>query len=99
MTPLHRPTMTGVRPLYASAHASARDNAPRWSTTSFGDSVDTRPVELSALGEHVSQCRSGSGRLAALQRAGQAVHGMVASRFVTTLAVVVVVIGMLLVVS
>jgi hypothetical protein len=26
---------------------------PRWSTTSIGDSADTQPVELSALGQHV----------------------------------------------
>jgi hypothetical protein len=71
---------------------------PRWSTTSVGDSADTRPVELSALGEHVSLCLGAGSRYGALLRGAQAVHGVVAARFVTTLAVVVVVIGALLVV-
>lgn len=71
---------------------------PQWSTTSAGDSADTRPVELSALGEHVSLCRGAGGRYGGLLRAAQAVHGVVAARFFTTLAVVVLVIGALLVV-
>lgn len=71
---------------------------PRWSTTSVGDSADTQPVELSALGEHVSLCRGAGSRWAGLLRGAQAVHGVVSARFVTTLAVVVVVIGTLLVV-
>lgn len=70
--------------------------APRWATTSAGDDADTRPVELSALGEHVSLCRRSGGRFGALQRGAQAVHGVVAARFVTTLAVVVVLIDALL---
>ena len=71
---------------------------PRWSTTSVGDSADTKPVELSALGEHVSLCRAAGSRYGGLLRGAQAVHGVVAARFVTTLAVVVVLIGALLVV-
>ncbi len=69
---------------------------PRWSTTSAGDSADTQPAELSALGEHVSLCRASGNRFGGLLRGAQAVHGVVAARFVTTLAVVVV-IGVLLV--
>ena len=30
---------------------------PNWSTASFGDAVDTSPMELSALGEHLHLCR------------------------------------------
>lgn len=70
--------------------------APRWATTSVGDDPDTGPMELSALGEHVSMCCAASGRFGLLQRGAQAVHGMVAARFVTTLAVVVLLIGALL---
>jgi hypothetical protein len=70
----------------------------RWSTTSVGDSADTQPMELSALGEHVSLCRASGSRYGGLLRGAQAVHCLVASRFVTTLAVVVMVIGTLLVV-
>ena len=60
--------------------------APYWSTTSYGHSTDTTPMDLNALGDHVSRCRAASSRFSALQCAAQAVRGMVASRFVTTLA-------------
>lgn len=74
----------------------ARGGVPRWSTSSYGHSVDTSPMELTALGEHLQQCCSRSPRLHAFQRGVQAVHGWVAPRFVSTLAVVVVVLGGLL---
>jgi hypothetical protein len=69
---------------------------PRWSTSSYGHSVDTSPMELNALGDHLQQCSAGNPRLQALQRGVQAVHGWVAPRFVSTLAVLVVVLGGLL---
>lgn len=58
----------------------------RWSTAAYGSSTDTTPVELSALGEHLQQCQAGSRRLRALQRGADALHGFVAPRFVSTLA-------------
>ncbi len=57
-----------------------------WSTASFGDSPDTTPGELRALGEHLQQCGRGE-RWARLHIAAAAVHGFGASRFVTTLLV------------
>lgn len=66
---------------------------PSWSTASFGDAADTSPMELSALGEHLDLCRGARGRLFALQCAVQAMHGFVAARFVTTLVVVTLLIG------
>ena len=60
---------------------------PQWSTSSFGHSTDTSPVELQALGEHLQQCRSGS-RLHALQRGALAVHRFTSPRLVSTLALV-----------
>lgn len=60
--------------------------APHWSTTSYGHSTDTTPMDLNALGDHVSRCRADSSRFGGLQWAAQALHGMVAPRFVTTLA-------------
>ncbi len=69
------------------------DQGPQWTTSSFGRSTDTTPMELVELGEHLQQCRAGSRRLGNLQGAAQAVHGFVAPRFVSTLAVVVVVLG------
>lgn len=63
--------------------------SPRWSTASFGDVADTSPIELSALCEHLNQCKAPHGRLFALQCAAQSMEGFVAARFVTTLVVVV----------
>lgn len=71
---------------------------PRWSTTCFGDSTDTKPMELTALGEHVSLCRAASSRFSGLQYAVHAAHGIVASHFVTTLTLVVALIGTVLLV-
>jgi hypothetical protein len=68
--------------------------ASRWSTASFGDAADTTPMELSALGEHLSLCQSLSGRLFALRCRLALVHGMIAPRFITTVVVVVVVAAM-----
>lgn len=57
-----------------------------WSTSSFGDSTDTAPGELCALGEHLQQCQGGHRRLRALGRGADVLHGFVAQRFVSTLA-------------
>ncbi|OGB01082.1 MAG: hypothetical protein A3E25_15340 [Burkholderiales bacterium RIFCSPHIGHO2_12_FULL_69_20] len=72
---------------------AAPAGAPRWSTTSYGDTTDTGPQELTALGEHVSRCRADSSRFSRLHCGAVAVHGLVAARFVTTLAVVTALIG------
>ena len=72
---------------------------PRWSTTSYGDSTDTGPQELSTLGEHVSLCRAASSRFGGLQCGVLAMHGMVAARFVTTLAVLALLTGAVLLVA
>ncbi len=68
-------------------------HGPSWSTASFGDTVDTSPMELSALGEHLHLCRSLSGRLFVLRCGAEAVQGFVAARFVTTVVVLTLVIG------
>ncbi len=59
--------------------------AQSWATASFGHDADTLPVELSALGEHLGQCQGQRGRLFSLQCMAEATHGLLASRFVTTL--------------
>lgn len=61
---------------------------PLWSTSSFGDSADASPLELAALGTHLALCRGLGGRLFPLQCLGEAMHGFVAPRLVTTLVVV-----------
>ncbi len=74
------------------AHADPPHGAQRWRTSSLGDSTDTSPGELQQLGEHVHQCR---GRLAGLRCSLEAVHGFVAARFVTTLALAALALGLL----
>lgn len=66
---------------------------PSWSTASFGEAVDTSLKELSSLGEHMKLCQASCGRLFALRCAAQTLHGFVAARFVTTLALAALVIG------
>ena len=66
---------------------------PSWSTASFGDTPDTSPMELSELGDHLGRCKRSRGRMFSLQCAGEAMHGFVASRFVTTLVVAALILG------
>jgi len=66
---------------------------PCWSTASFGETADTSPMELSALGEHLGLCKDSHGRLFALHCMAQSMHGFVAPRLVTTLVVAALLIG------
>jgi len=61
---------------------------PRWSTSSFGDNAKTSPMDLAALGAHLTLCREPHGYLLAMQCIAQTLHGFVAPRFVTTLVVI-----------
>jgi hypothetical protein len=61
---------------------------PLWSTAAYGDKAETTPQELSALGEHLDLCRDTHGHVTALHAAMQAMHGFGASRFITTLLLV-----------
>lgn len=65
----------------------------RWSTAAFSDPADTTPMELNALGEHFDNCQGRRGRWFSLQCMAEALHGSVAPRFVTTLVVATVMIG------
>ena len=67
----------------------------RWSTASFGNTAETSPMELSALGAHLELCQRAHGRLFFLQCAAQTMHGFVVGRFVTTVVVVALLIGVL----
>ncbi len=74
---------------HVQAHMQAHTPLhPRWSTASFGDDAQTSPMELSALGSHLHTCRSATGRLFAARCVADTLHGFVASRMVTTVAVV-----------
>jgi hypothetical protein len=67
--------------------------ASLWRTASLGDSPDTSPMELSALGEHLDRCRGSRGRLFTLRCFAEALIGFLASRFVTTLVVAAILLG------
>ncbi len=67
--------------------------APLWTTSSYGDTADTSPMELSALSDHLDVCKTLKGRLFDARCAAEAMHGFVVSRFVTTLAVATLLIG------
>lgn len=74
--------------------SSPNGAGPFWSTASFGEAADTSPMELSALGEHLQTCRSLSGRLFVLRCTAEAVQSFVAARFVTTLVVGALILGL-----
>lgn len=59
---------------------------PNWSTSAFGTSAETTPMELSALGDHLNLCQSPHARWLAMHSVAERVHGFAASRFMTTLA-------------
>ena len=65
----------------------------RWSTSSFGATTDTSPMELADLGEHLDRCRAAPSSLSALRYCAEILHGFVAARFVTTLLIVALLMG------
>lgn len=67
--------------------------AAYWSTASYGSTIDTSPMELSALGEHLDLCRGSRGHLFALHCVMEAASRFVVSRFVTTLVAIALLIG------
>lgn len=71
------------------------DPGPRrpWATSSFADTADTTPMELSALGAHVDRCNGSRGRMFRLQCAADSMIAFVAPRLVTTVVVVALVFG------
>jgi hypothetical protein len=81
-------------PAFSSqSSTSTHYDGPNWSTASYFDATASQPMELAALGEHLSVCRGSHRRLSTLRHLGGMLHGFVASRFVTTLAVAAVLIG------
>jgi hypothetical protein len=65
-----------------------------WSTASFGDSVDTSPMELEQLGAHLDRCHVSKGRWFTLRCLAESMNGFVAPRFVTTLVLAALAIGL-----
>jgi hypothetical protein len=58
---------------------------PTWHTAADGDAATTRPAELTALGEHLGDCRARSGRLFRLHCGSEQLGGFVAAHLMTTL--------------
>ncbi len=67
--------------------------SPAWRTASFADSFDTTGVDNRALVVHLDACKRATGSLFAFRRGAEVVHGFLAARFVTTLTLIAVVIG------
>ena len=65
----------------------------RWTTAAYPEPADTSPMELDALGQHYDHCQGKRGRWFSIQCMAEALHGSVAPRFVTTLVVATLVIG------
>jgi hypothetical protein len=68
--------------------------APLWATSCDGESTETTPMELAALGEHLNQCSGTSARMVAVQYVALRLHGFVTARLVTTLAAGAALIGL-----
>jgi hypothetical protein len=66
-----------------------------WTTASFGGTADTSPMELSALGDHLDDCRKTHSRWFLLRSLGDGLHQFTASRMVTTLFVATVLMGVI----
>ena len=65
----------------------------RWTTAAFSEPADTTPMELDALGQHYDRCQVKRGRWFSLQCMIESLHSSVAPRFVTTLVIATLVIG------
>jgi hypothetical protein len=74
-------------------YISVSTPTPAWNTPALTSGSDAMSNELSALGQHLDVCRQSSGPLFAFHRSAEVAHGFLASRFVTTLVMIAVVIG------
>ena len=72
---------------------SVSDVSHRWATAAFSEPADTTPMELDALGQHYDRCQNRRGRWFSLQCMIESLHSSVAPRFVSTLVVATLVIG------
>jgi hypothetical protein len=66
---------------------------PCWSTAALGGGGAILPLDLEALGEHLLRCRASTGRGFALRCGAERLNGFVATRFITTLLLVLTLLG------
>jgi hypothetical protein len=69
-----------------------RNASPHWSTSSFGTSADTSPLDLAMLSQHLSRCTGRRSVASALRCAAEALNNFVAPRLMSTLALVALVV-------
>ena len=69
------------------AIATHRNSAPSWSTSTFSNSAETSPTDLSVLGEHLGHCQGAQGRWFTLHCVAETLNRFLSSRLVTTLVV------------
>jgi hypothetical protein len=65
-----------------------------WRTATYGDNASSSKRDIQSLGEHLSACRNLPRHLFTLRCAAESTHAFIASRFVTTLAIFVVVVAL-----
>jgi len=73
--------------------AYAAPHATRWATASQSDAGRGQPMEVDSLGSHLGVCLNSRGRWFPLECMVETVHGFVAPRLVTTLALAVLVLA------
>lgn len=66
---------------------------PCWSTATFDQTAPAALTESTGLGAHLSLCQVTGGHLFALRCVAETMGGFVAARFVTTLVVIALLIG------
>jgi hypothetical protein len=74
-------------------HTPTRFANSQWSTASYGSSTDMSPLEVSALGDHLTLCRGLSGRLFALRCGAESLRSFVLARLVSSALVLALLAG------
>jgi hypothetical protein len=68
-------------------------NITSWATSSYGDTADASCEDQASLKDHLSSCKGMHGKLFALHCAAEAIDAHIKSRFITTLVLATVLIG------
>jgi hypothetical protein len=82
-----------LTPQAAGPSGAAGRSRPFWATSAIDGDADTLPMDLSALGAHVDRCNGLRGPMFGLQCAADTLSGFLASRIVTTLVAIAIVLG------
>lgn len=67
---------------------------PHWSTASIGCAAHTTPLELQALGDHLTVCQGLRGRLFNLQCRSDALRGFLGAHVVTSVVALAMLVGL-----